>query len=417
MFSDTLQATVPYVYRIASKIIILILFLSSISSIARAQPASKSFYMKVHGGISSYIGDNSVALLNRDAFSVENKWPYLYSIEVGYQWNARWRVGLGSMFADYPIITRFNQDIAFESHPTTRTTYQAVVNYVMGKGRLKPYAQVGMHLTFGDVSIYEASRVNDKPPEVHKHFMWGPIFGLGVDYILTPTLSVMMLASANATFVDDSADGRLPLGPPLPTNLREKDRFAPFDLLGGLSIGLLMRPFCKSGCQGLRGLNKEPGPNKGRSMLRVVSLIGNAMTTVSYHYALTPTKRWYLGLETGLGPKSIFVTFLYTTGQEQSDNINFSDAFAGLSFRYVGTSMLNEKLTPHAGIVAAIPRQVHLAGGLDYHISSSLAVGVEGRFTVCPSRDQSFFMHSVQYHMKSACEYRTGAGLTTSYRF
>ena len=385
---------------------------------AVAQDDSRAFYVKVHGGVSSYLGDNNIALFNKDAFTVENKWPYLFTMEMGYQWNPRWRAGISSVFADYPIITQFNQDMAIESHPTTRTSYQVTVNHLMGSGKLRPFAQIGMHLTFGEVSIFEATRINNNaPPLVHDHFMWGPVFGLGFDYSFSQSIALMVLASANATFVDDSADGRLPLGPPLPTNLSEPDRFAPFDLLSGLSVGLVFKPFCKSGCQPLLGLKEERGRNKGRSMLRLTTLFGKGMTTVSYYYALTTEKRLYLGVETGMAPKSIFVRFLYNSGLEKSDNINFADAFAGLSLRYVGKSLLKEKVSPYVGVMGAIPRQAQFAGGMDYSVTKSLSLGVEGRFTLCPSRDQEFYMHEVQYFMKSACEYRIGAGLTSSYRF
>ena len=354
-------------------------------SLLHAQNLQESFYVKIHGGLSSYIGDNNTVAFNRDVFGVEGKWPYSYGLEMGYQQSARWRLGLSAVFADYPIITRFNDRIQVDSHPTKRTSFQAISNYVLSSGRLQPYFVMGMHLTFGDVSIFEERKLlANARPEVHKHFMWGPVLGLGIGYNVTPVLMVLTQLSTKITLLDDSADGRLPLGPPLPTNLRVKDRFAPFDLLSGLSVGLIARPGCASDCE--KWQQSEGFSRSKKGQLRVSRVLTGGLTALSYHFTPGKMKRLFLGIETGLGPKAIKARFVHPDGLVEHDEIYFNDAFAGVSLRYFGAASPGNKVTVQAGILAAIPRQIQLTAGFDYHLATSFSLGLEGRYALCPSR-------------------------------
>lgn len=383
-------------------------------STATAQEIDRDFTIKVHGGLSSYLGDNNTRPFNRDVFSVDDKWPYSFGIELGYQWNNRWSFGLGTIFADYPIITRFSEGLSIDSHPTRRTSFQAVANYALNAEQLQPFLILGMHLTIGQVSIFEASKLKlNRQPEVHKHYIWGPVAGIGLDYYVTPGLSLIAQFVTNVTLVDDSADGRLPLGPPLPTNLRAKDRFAPFDLLSALSIGIIARPACFNKCKRGGRLRTNEQFKESRGLFRASRLLGNGLTFFSYYFNPWAGRPLFIGVATGMGPKSITARFVYPDGFEEHDVIRFTDAFAGLSLNYFGQRDGNQKVTMHAGFMAAMPRQAHLSAGFDYHIGDALSIGLEGRYALCPNREQVFYKNEVVHIMNSTCDYRAGIGFTT----
>ena len=394
----------------------LILILALPHSLS-AQYRNQHIYLKTHGGLSSYLGDNNTSPFNRDVFNIDGKWPYSYGFEIGYERSTRWRFGLGAVLADYPIITRFTPDLQVDSHPTKRTSIQAVAQYALNSNRLHPFLMLGMHLTVGNVSIFEASKLADNQvPRVGKHYIWGPVFGVGLDYALSPGLSMIAQFSTNVTFVDDSADGRLPLGPPLPTNLRKKDRFAPFDLLSGLSLGLSARPVCFSECQhkDQSTLGNLTATNPG--LLRFSRALNGGLTSFHYHFNPFKSPNLYLGISTGIGPKMIEAQFVYPDGLIEDDLIFFTDAFAGLSFHYFGSQRKTSPITLNAGLLAAIPRQVQFNAGFDYYIKEAFSIGLEGRYTFCPTRDQTFYKNEVVHIMSSSCEYRFGMGITTGFR-
>ncbi len=380
------------------------------------QQPTRTVYLKVHGGVSSYLGDNNTTVFNGDVFEVKNKWPYSVGVEVGIQSNTRWQFGLGSVFADYPIITQFSDDLPVESHPTRRTSFQVVSHYALNARQLKPFLVFGMHLTLGQVSIFEASRLAlHREPKVNKHYIWGPILGLGLDYFITPGFSVVTQFVTNVTFVDDAADGRLPLGPPLPTNLNVKDRFAPFDLLSGLSIGVAIRPGCFNGCDKHALLGRDDDFQEMSGKIRINKMLGNGLTTLSYFFSPWESNTLFAGITTGLGPRSITAQFIHPDEGIENDFIPFTDAFAGASLHYFGRRASNQRITPHAGILAAIPRQAQFSVGLDYHQNEYFSLGLEARYVLCPNREQTFYMNEIIHVMNSACEYRFGIGLTTGF--
>ena len=381
---------------------------------SNAQSIDRELTIKMHGGLSSYLGDNNTTAFNRDVFSVSNKWPYSVGVELGYRVNNRWLLGLGTLFADYPIITRFSEDLPVESHPTRRTSFQAIANYALNAERLQPFLVIGMHVTIGQVSIFEASKLRqNRLPEVHKHYIWGPVVGAGLDYFVSPGLSLVAQLVTNVTLVDDSADGRLPLGPPLPTNLREKDRFAPFDLLSALSIGVIAHPACFNSCNREGRLKAGEQFEESRGIVRMSRSLETGLSTFSYYFSPWSAEHLYVGISSGVGPKLITAQFVYPEGLVEDDVISFTDAFAGLSINYFGTPGQHNTITFNAGIMAAMPRQAHLSAGFDYHIGESLMVGLEGRYTLCQNREQVFYKSEVVHIMNSTCDYRAGIGFTT----
>jgi len=402
-------------------LLLIVLLIASTASSAQTPRPGKALFLKARGGLSSYLGDNNTVPFNKDAFTVEGKRPYSVGFELGYQFNESWSVGLGAQFADYPIITRFYHDLNVDHHPTTRRTFQLLLRYLFNRRRLAPYLHFGYHLTFGDVNIFEVSRLqNGEPLNTQSHYMHGPLLGLGLDYILNPTLSLLIEATAHATLMDDSVDGRLPLGPPQPTNLRETNRFGTFDLLNAYSIGLVFRPWCGAACSGsadtaISDRNSKDPQGSGQSMIRFSKALDDEVITLSYHYAPRRLKNVFLGIEGGLVPRSIYVRYTYPDGQESLDETHFTGSFLGLSARWFPLEARSSKIKPHLGFTAAIPAQAHLMAGIDYSLGTALRLGLEGRYAYCPTRRQEFHKE-ISYRMNRVCDYHYGVGFTIGYR-
>ncbi len=409
--------------RTISRLLLLsiVLLIASTSALAQAPRSGQALFLKARGGLSSYLGDNNTTPFNTDAFTVAGKRPYSVGFELGYQFNDRWSAGLGLQFADYPIITRFYNDLNVDDHPTTRRTFQLLLRRMLNRRRLAPYLHFGYHLTFGDVTIFEVSRLqNGEPLNIQSHYIHGPLLGLGLDYAVNPRLSLFVEATAHATLMDDSVDGRLPLGPPQPTNLRETNRFGTFDLLNAYTLGLVYRPWCGASCSGSDGTiasdrtPKDPD-RAGQSMIRFSKSLGDDLTTLSYHYAPRRFKAFFLGIEGGLAPRSIYVRYTYPDGQQSLDKAHFMGSFIGFSARYFPLNARSSKLNPHVGFTAAIPAQAHLVAGVDYTLGTSLTVGLEGRYAYCPTRRQEFHKE-ITYRMNRVCDYDYGLGFAMGYR-
>lgn len=384
-------------------------------------PPSKAqvdgFFLKSRAGLSDYLGDNNTIPFNQEAFVVEGKKPYSFGVEVGYQVNDRWSLSLGAQQANYPVITRFFEGLNIADDPTTRHTYQFMVRYQMNERRrapVVPYVHFGYHLTFGDVNIYEASRLqNGETLNTQSHYMHGPLLGVGLDYPLTPKLSLFVEATAHASLMDDSVDGRLPLGPPQPTNLREVNRFGTFDLLNAIGIGLAYRPWCGASCAS--GPKPRDPERMGVRMLRVSKSLNDRVLMVSYQYAFAGFKRLFLGVEGGLIPRSIHVRYTYPDGQESLDNTYFTSTYIGVSARLFPLREPVARLRPFVGATAGAPRQAQLMAGVDFALSKALSVGLEGRYVACPTRRQDFHKH-ISYRMNRVCEYGSSVGLVAAVR-
>ena len=408
-------------------LILLLTVWTAPSAQAQLTPDGGGFFLKARAGFSDYLGDNNTAAFNTAALGVPGKVPYSFGFEVGYQLTDRWSTGFGVQHANYPIITRFYHHLNVADHPTERRTYQLLVRYRMGAHQLRPFTHMGYHLTFGDVNIFEKERLaKGEILNTQRHYMHGPFLGLGMEYVVSPRLSLFLEATAHVTLMDDSVDGRLPLGPPQPTNLREANRFGTFDLLNAFGVGLLYRPLCGSACA--RTLFPDPRsarrPPPGHRMLRVTKMVGDKIATLSYHYALPGVRSVLVGLQAGLMPRSIYVRYAFADGQHSLDNTYFNGSFLGLSSRWFPLRGRQARLQPHVGFTASIPVQAHLVGGVDYRLGSALTVGVEGRFIHCPPKQQEIHNgvrfqgrgERVVYHMNRACEAQRGVGVAIGYK-
>lgn len=394
--------------------LLLVFLIVAAPSRAQVPSIAEGLYLKTRVGLSDYLGDNNTIPFNQAAFAVDGKKPYSFGIEAGVQVNARWSIGFGAQSANYPVITRFFEGLNIADDPTIRDTYQLMVRYRMNERRLAPYAHFGYHLTFGDVNIYEASRLeNGEVLNTQSHYMHGPLLGFGLDYALRPRLSFFVEATAHASLMDDSVDGRLPLGPPQPTNLRAVNRFGTFDLLNAFGVGLTYRPWCGAAC--------APGPKRrnperaGIRMLRVSKSLQDTVLMISYQYAFAGFKRLFLGVEGGMIPRSNHVRYTFPDGQEILDNTHFTSTYLGLSARLFLFRAPVARLHPYLGFTAGAPRQAQLMAGVDVALHKALSVGVEGRLVACPTRRQDFHKH-ISYRMNRVCEYGSSVGLTAAFR-
>ncbi len=384
--------------------------LGSLTAAAQDRQGGHGPFVRLRAGLSSYLGDNNTVLLNPEAFRVPGKKPYSFGVEVGYQFSKRWRAAVGVQAADYPIITRFNRSRDITRDPTTRRTYQLLVRYLMSERRLAPYVHAGFHLTFGDVTIFEAMRIwKGQPLNVQHHYIYGPLFGLGLDYAVSRTFSLFAEVTTHATLMDDSVDGRLPLGPPQPTSFGEQNRFGTFDLLSTLGVGLRYRPWCHCATPA-----RQKKARAFHTLMRLSRSFRYNGLTASFQVAPPFLERLFFGLEGGLIPRSIFVRYRYPDGQQSTDETFFTGAFLGLSARFFPLSARPFGLAPHLGATVAVPAHVQFIAGLDYALNASWSLGVEGRYVHCPDRRRAIDGY-IGYRMRRACTVDGGVGLTLSH--
>jgi len=400
---------------------LVLLFLALISPLisanAQTQRTSRTAYITVQGGLSSYLGDNNTTPFNRAAFGVADKLPLSAGFGIGYQFNSRWSAGLAAQYADYPIIPRFDTQRDFSQDPTVRRTYEISFRYMPGTGRLTPYVNVGFHMSFGDVTIYEAKKIRTGTPlNQQSHYVYGPVIGVGLDYSVTPSLSVIADVTSHVTLMDDSVDGRLPLGPPQPANLKESNRFGTFDLLSAVQIGVVLRPFCGQTCSHSAVTRRiHRAGEKKRSSIRVSSLSDNGTANIGYYYAVRPSGRFLIGVETGLIPRSVYVRFTYPDGSQESDLTRFTGAYLGLSAIYYPIALFRGRIRPHVGTTIGVPVQSQFIGGVDFVVSPTISVGLEGRYMLCARRKSRFTPddHIIKA-MERQCEYTSDFGVSMS---
>ena len=65
----------------------------------------------------------------------------------------------------------------------------------------------------------------------------------------------------------------------------------------------------------------------GQSMIRLSKAVDAGLTTLSYHYAPRRFKAFFLGIEGGLAPRSIYVRYTYPDGQQSLDKAHFTGSF------------------------------------------------------------------------------------------
>jgi outer membrane protein OmpA-like peptidoglycan-associated protein len=183
----------------------------ALSSSAQAQNkrAGDTFYVKLGGGLSDYAGESSGRLAQDDLtdlaeffdtrkFTAGDKFPYMLSGEMGYQFSPGLGIGLGYQYGQYP----FADGVPFTTTPgtpgrggdlgTARHTIQLLTRYMIGASRLtfSPYMDAGINVSLGGLS-----------PGI------GHLVGIGVDASVTDRMSLFLEGRLHFTFGDEATDG------------------------------------------------------------------------------------------------------------------------------------------------------------------------------------------------------------------
>jgi outer membrane protein OmpA-like peptidoglycan-associated protein len=179
------------------------------STQAQSKRAGDTFYIKLGGGLSDYAGENSGRLALDDLtdfaeffdtrkFTSGDKFPYMFSGEMGYQFSPGLGIGLGYQYGQYP----FADGVPFTTTPgtpgrggdlgTARHTIQLLGRYMVGASGLmfSPYVDVGLNVSLGGLS-----------PGI------GHLVGIGVDASVTDRMSLFLEGRLNFTFGDEATDG------------------------------------------------------------------------------------------------------------------------------------------------------------------------------------------------------------------
>jgi len=161
----------------------------------KAQPVERSgdaFYGKLGAGFSDYTGDfpiqNTAQPYDMQEFTRGSGFPFMAAGEVGYQFTPKFSLGLGLQWGNYPLL---GED--YTGSDGYRYTPQLLGRYTFGDPSQKTalYLDGGVNATLGgatDMGI-------------------GPSLGLGVDILLSRSLSFYVESRFNLTLPDDAIDG------------------------------------------------------------------------------------------------------------------------------------------------------------------------------------------------------------------
>ncbi len=167
----------------------------------------ETVFIRPRVGLSSYLGDNEKTPFNFDGDLFDGGFPYSLGLEVGYQFNPRYSLGLGFQFGDYRGITEFVNGQDFTNDPNTRSTVQLLARYLLSEGKVAPYLHAGAQVSFGKTLVWNPATPNG-PFREENNTSFGPLFGAGLDVMLSQQVSFFVETTANVTFPDDAADGR-----------------------------------------------------------------------------------------------------------------------------------------------------------------------------------------------------------------
>jgi hypothetical protein len=182
---------------------------------AQAVRSVQTFYVRPQIGLTSYIGDRSAAL-----FSLGQGFPYAAGLELGYQFERPYSVGINYHFAHSPAIRLGGASSARHSLDAPfRYTFIENGATLRNSTGPAPYLTLGPHVTIG-------SAYPDGTNGRETRIAFGPLAGVGVDVPLNDQVSLFFEGATRAAFPDDAADGL------------KTDKFAGFDLLSTLNAGL-----------------------------------------------------------------------------------------------------------------------------------------------------------------------------------
>ncbi len=166
-----------------------------------AQPVDRSgsaFYGKFGAGFSDYTGDfpaqRSSHPFDLQEFTRGAGFPSMAGAEVGYRFSPSLSVGLGFQVGNYPTVGYGPGPSGIsDSH---RYTPQLLGRYTVGGAdqKIAPYVDLGVNATFGG----DASSTS---------LGYGPSAGVGIDVLLSRTLSLFIESRYNFTMPDGAIDG------------------------------------------------------------------------------------------------------------------------------------------------------------------------------------------------------------------
>ena len=193
---------------------------------AQVNRSSESVYVRPHAGISYYMGDNEKSPFNFDG-DMFDSFPYNAGIEVGYQFNPSYSLGLRVVTGAFTQITDFEVVTETADHPNTRWGVGLIARKLISDGRIAPYWQAGLSLGGGTSYVHSggcAGNVAGACAE-QDELSYGGHAGVGMDIFLNPGTSLFVESSIDIRTPDMASDGR------------DNNGFGALDFLGAHAVG------------------------------------------------------------------------------------------------------------------------------------------------------------------------------------
>ena len=171
----------------------LLLFTSSAA--AQTLRSEDTFFLKPRVGLSEYSGDRDPGLTDLHEFDADG-FPWSGAVEFGYKFTPGFSFSLAYQVANYPTIMP-------ENWYTRRHTGQALLRAIAGarSWAVAPYLELGFQGTRG------YSEFDAQGEEVSEPWAFGPVTGVGLDFVLNDRTSLTLGWQTNWSVSDHSADG------------------------------------------------------------------------------------------------------------------------------------------------------------------------------------------------------------------
>ena len=218
----------------ATALLLLALLMAGASWAQDLRP-TETLYFTPRVGISSYLGDNDPDVDFDEWQAIDGVIPLYGGLEIGYQYTKSFALGFGIGATALP--TSLGPDFTDPSDGRTYLkdeTQGAYLKYpfylvarFQGKNNISPYFEIGAG---GAIST-----MNEIGNDGKTTVAYGPQAGLGVDFFFNPRTAFTIGLQTLATFPDDAIDSDELTRSQYGAAVR---RFASFDLVNNLSIGL-----------------------------------------------------------------------------------------------------------------------------------------------------------------------------------
>ena len=177
------------------------------ATVAEAQVARpyKTPYLGVRAGLGLYGGDIDGAPGN-DPDDIFSNPGWAVAGELGYQFTPSLAFGLAYNYGNYPEL-HTDIDGTFTDAVESRQQIQAMFRYfVFPSSRITPFVQLGVGYSFEP----DCSDITDSCPGVETTDGWGPLVGLGVDWLIGRQFSLFLEGTSVFYFPDNAIDGTDP---------------------------------------------------------------------------------------------------------------------------------------------------------------------------------------------------------------